>query len=119
MTFTVDLPMPPSSNALFTTGGFGKRGRGLSKAYRDWRDSAGLILNAAWVQAGRPMIEGPWGLDIRLNLDRRSDTTNRIKALEDLLVKAKIVPDDCWMDAAWIVRDRTVGEARVRVFALD
>lgn len=125
MSFTVDLPMPPSVNNLFTArtfkpkGGSGKAtGRGLTEGYKRWRDGAGLILNAAYNRAGRPEIKAPWGWEIRLNLDRNSDASNYVKAIEDLLVKMKVTPGDNWMDDGRVVRDRTVQFARVTVFTL-
>jgi len=128
MSFSVDLPMPPSVNHSYTVrtfkpkGGSGeatpRRGRGLSEGYKRWRDGAGLILAAAYNRAGRPKIEAPWGWEIRLNLDRNSDVSNYVKAIEDLLVKAKVTPGDNWMDDGRVVRDRTVQFARVTVFTL-
>lgn len=126
MRFTVDLPMPPSANALFTARRWparadGKKfsGRGLTPEYKRWRDGAMIVLHVAWRRAGSPKIVGQWGWEIRLNLDHGSDISNRIKAIEDLLVKAGIVPGDQWMDDGRVLRDRTIPIARVTVFQIE
>lgn len=120
--FSFDLPLPPSVNELFEVRTFkGKSGRGITPVYKRWRDAAAILLMMEWRRAGRPIIDGRWGFEFRLGLNRLSDITNRIKAAEDLLVKAKITPGDQWMDDGRVVRDMGVPESliRIRVFSLE
>lgn len=97
-----------------------KRGRGLSREYKAWRDSAGLVLKSRWMAQGSPKLGHPLALTIRVNVDRRSDVTNRIKAIEDLLCKTLPGwPDDCWNDDVRVVRDREIDGALVTVTSLE
>lgn len=119
--FFFDLPLPPSVNELYEVRTFkGKSGRGLTPIYKRWRSAAVLILMMEWRKAGKPIIDAPWGFEFRFGLNRLSDITNRIKATEDLLVKAKITPDDNWMDDGRVTRDLSVPASivRIRVFSL-
>jgi Holliday junction resolvase RusA-like endonuclease len=86
---TVVLPMPPSTNRLFSTIDRNKRVR--SRVYRDWSTEAGWALK----QQSRASFAGDVELVMRFGpRDRRSDVTNRIKAAEDLLVEHGILADD-------------------------
>lgn len=120
--FSFDLPLPPSVNELYEVRTFkGKSGRGITPVYKRWRDAAAILLMMEWRRAGRPIIDGRWGFVFRLGINRQSDITNRVKAAEDLLVKAKITPGDQWMDDGRVVRDLGVPESliRIRVFTLE
>lgn len=120
--FSVDLPLPPSVNELFETRvSKGRSGRSLTPIYKRWRDAAMLILRMHWRRAGRPVIGKPWGFEMRFGINRHSDITNRIKATEDLLVKALITPGDQWMDDGRVIRDMSIPAqiVRIRIFTLE
>ncbi len=81
--------MPPSTNMLYAN----VRGRGRIKTerYRTWWQAAGWDLvkhhNQRWTE--------PVYLTIALGkLNPQSDCSNRVKAIEDLLVEHKIIPGD-------------------------
>jgi len=101
----IALPMPPTTNNLFS--GNGKR-RYRSVEYTAW------IKEAGWRLANQrpPLIAGKVSLTIELEepkTKRRQDCTNRIKAIEDLLVSHRIIEGD---DQRF-VRDVTVRWAPV------
>jgi Holliday junction resolvase RusA-like endonuclease len=91
MTFTVRIPVPPSTNALFVT--FRDRGgirRAKTKEYLSWIKAAGLMLN---VQRPVP-VRGKVKLAITVARNNRRDLSNHIKAIEDLLVGMSLIDDD-------------------------
>jgi hypothetical protein len=81
--------MPPSTNNLFVN--VRGRGRVKSERYRTWLSAAGWDMkryhNQKWTE--------PVYLTIRLGkLRANADVSNRIKAIEDLLVLHQIIPGD-------------------------
>jgi Holliday junction resolvase RusA-like endonuclease len=85
------LDLPPSTNNLFATGATGRRFK--SAEYTDWIEEAGWRLNA---QRPRP-IAGKVALLIDVEEPKtkiRQDCTNRVKAVEDLLVSHGIIEGD-------------------------
>lgn len=81
--------MPPTTNNLFVN--VRGKGRIKSERYRTWLSAAGWDMkkyhNQRWNE--------PVHLTIALGkLRTNSDISNRIKALEDLLVTHKIIPGD-------------------------
>jgi Holliday junction resolvase RusA-like endonuclease len=87
----LDLPLCPSTNNLFATGATGRRFK--SAEYTGWIEEAGWRLNA---QRARP-IAGKVALLIEVEEPKtkiRQDCTNRIKAVEDLLVTHGIIEGD-------------------------
>ena len=83
------LPLPPSSNHLFA----GKSHRYRSPEYEAWRTDAGWELNLQWP----PQIIGRVSILIEVaepKTKRAQDITNRIKALEDLLVSHGVIQGD-------------------------
>lgn len=81
--------MPPSTNHLFAN--VAGKGRIKSDDYRTWRQAAGWDLkkyhNHRWTE--------PVYLTIALGrLSPNSDCSNRVKAVEDLLVEHQIIPGD-------------------------
>lgn len=119
MTLTIDLPLPPSANALFrnTTSG-----RAKTAAYRSWLERAGYAATLAWRAAGCPSFNPPIHLRLQLGLtDRRRDAGNCLKPIEDMLVKTITgLPDDRWNDRILIERDEEVpvGAARVTIASI-
>lgn len=93
MTFTLQLPVPPSVNALY---GNNKRGTGKGRyktpAYRSWVAQADLWY-LTQKRDVRP-VTGPAMVEIRLPLFVRGDCSNRIKAAEDWLVSRQLTSDD-------------------------
>lgn len=107
LTFT--MPIPPSVNALYRN--VSGKGRVRTKAYDAWREEAGWYVRTKWRAVGAPVIKPqPMALSIRIGLDdRRSDLSNRIKAIEDILVACcDGLPDDRWNDAITVVRDASI-----------
>ena len=89
MSVQIILPMPPSVNGLFA----GKTRRYRSKSYEAWIVEAGLRLN---LQRPSPCF-GPVHLALEVEeqrTKRRQDLSNRIKAVEDLLVSHGIIEGD-------------------------
>ena len=126
--FLFDLPLPPSTNALFVEAAGRRRGGGQQRvktpAYKQWLTDAGWLLNVAAQRAGvkldvdkdeDPAFPVNWGIWIRADLDHNSDITNRIKATEDLLVARRVTCGDQWDDRCTVERDRTVPRGMIRV----
>ena len=90
MTFHVELPMPPSANALF----FNRAGKGRVKTttYRDWRKNAVLAIYAQ-VRADR-RVAGAVSVHIALPFKCRLDVDNTIKPILDALVGSNRIDDD-------------------------
>ena len=83
----IDLPIGPSLNNMFPTYGGVRR---KSRKYRAWLKEAGWEL-----KAGKPgRVEGPYRLLLKLPAKMPGDVSNRLKAVEDLLVAHGITPDD-------------------------
>jgi len=89
---TFSLPIPPSLNNCFPTNT--RTGRRFKSAeYKRWEEHAGFLLQNVKAIGG-----GPYALCIVLPEKMRGDISNRIKAVEDLLVAHGITSDDskCW-----------------------
>lgn len=87
---TIKLPFPPSVNTMYAN--MPKRGRIKTAAYRDWANEAGWMLNSQKPSKFQEPVTinytfGPKG-------GRLWDLSNHIKAVEDLLVRQCILPDD-------------------------
>jgi Holliday junction resolvase RusA-like endonuclease len=95
---TISVTLPPSVNSLYLLRG---RKRVPSRRYSEWRHEAGWELKR---QRPTP-IDGPWTASIVLPADMRGDIDNRAKALLDLLVLHRIVPDDRHCTALNISKD--------------
>ena len=90
-TITVCFPLSPPLSALYAN--VPGRGRVLSKRYKEWTSTCLQIVRDQmddW-----QCLESPYTLLVSAERPpRRSDISNRLKAIEDLLVKAGIVLDD-------------------------
>ena len=88
------LPLPPSINSYFAT--FQGR-RIISKAGREFKK-----FTADYCLVNQIPKFGPSRLSMTIRIhprDRRiNDLSNRIKALEDALVQAGVMDDDCQID---------------------
>lgn len=109
---TFDLPMPPSVNNMYAT--FNGR-RIPSREFKAWKLNAADKLGSQYARYGSPAVHRPVALTIRLGLNYRGDISNRIKAVEDLLVDTLDMPNDRYIDRILIERDQTVEGARVTV----
>lgn len=89
--------LPPSVNAMYYNRTYGKgRGRIPAKEYQAWRDAG--IAELRSIQRA-PLISGPVRIGYRLvRPNDRSDLSNRLKALDDLLVAANVIDDDRWIE---------------------
>lgn len=83
----ITLPFPPSVNELF--GGGARQQRFPSTKYKAWLRSCPPLtpLNLTNVK-----------LDMKVYFpsNRQSDLDNRLKAINDYLVKKKVIVDDSW-----------------------
>ena len=101
----IDLPIGPSVNELYPDRG-GRRCK--SRKYRAWLTAAGWELKLQ-----KPVkVEGPYRLLVKLPPAMRGDCSNRIKAVEDLLVSHGITPDDRYAIASGAERCESVPAGR-------
>lgn len=110
ITFTV--PVPPSTNNLFSNAG---KLRVRAPAYVAWSIEAGLMLNRQ--KPGR--ITGPFAVTVALPAKLRGDIDNRYKAIGDLMVEHGITEDDARLHRLTIERCPIATEARVSVTAWE
>lgn len=103
---TLVLPLPPSTNNLFVNG---KRGRFKSQKYKDWEEDAGLYLMQQKEWKSQKVI-GPYELEILVSQKMRGDISNRIKAVEDMLVSIEATSDDSNAQRVSIERSADVPE---------
>lgn len=87
----LDIDMPPSVNSLYTN--VSKRGRIKTTEYKGWLDAT---LPFATLIAATNRLKGEVTVDyfFELGTSFRGDICNRIKPVEDLLVKAGFIADD-------------------------
>lgn len=85
--FTLTLPLAPSTNNLFVNAG---RTRRKSADYRTWLKSA---LVAMLMQRPRA-VRGPIKVAIAVPVAARGDLDNRIKAALDFCVARDLIDDD-------------------------
>jgi Holliday junction resolvase RusA-like endonuclease len=91
--------VPPSTNTLYAN--VAGRGRIKSERYRTWLQAAGWDMKAAKIKP----FTVPVYLSITIGkLRGGSDISNRIKAVEDLLVIHGVIPDDSikWVKGVYI-----------------
>lgn len=91
MVIRLTLPLPPSSNNLFVNA---RKGRKRSDDYKAWRDEAGWLAKLATRHPSPAGVSGPYALAITVPHTMKGDVSNRVKAVEDLLVSLRITPDD-------------------------
>ena len=85
--FTLTLPLAPSTNNLFVNAG---RTRRKSSDYRLWLKAALISL---LMQRPRP-VRGPIKVAISIPENARGDLDNRIKAALDFCVARDLIDDD-------------------------
>ena len=94
MTLVLDLPMPPSVNAIWrSTAKRGKPQYYLDAKYKAWKKECDALV---WVAgATGAALREPVTVAIYLNASkRRGDADNRIKAVLDWLQRARIIVND-------------------------
>lgn len=113
--WSIHLPIPPSLNNMFPSV---RNRRITSKEYRLWKDAAD---DALWTCMNRRRFPGKVAVEIRLGKTKGlSDASNRIKAVEDWLVRHQIIVNDDYryvrtVSASW---DDTLKDCRVTVWSL-
>lgn len=85
---SVTLPLPPSTNNCFSN--VPGVGRVSTKKYRAWK----RVALPYCLTVKRGIVTPPYRLTISVPADMRGDIANREKPLSDLLVKARVLPDD-------------------------
>lgn len=87
------LTLPTSTNRLHAGSGAGMRRRA---EYERWLTAAGWEINEQRPrQPLRRLADGRWWRSrIRIPFEDVADVDNRVKALHDLLVSMRVVPDD-------------------------
>lgn len=114
MSFSVEIPVPPSVNAAFFNRVSGRgRGRVKTKAYRDWLVAAGWTVRAAVPATDK--VQGPFRISINLPASMNGDIDNRVKGILDLLVACERVDDDRFMEELWVRRRHAGPGALVHV----
>jgi Holliday junction resolvase RusA-like endonuclease len=86
------LPMPPSTNNLYATARNGRRF--TTSAYRTWKGEADSLV---MMLGPRRAFDCPVKVTVALTPGprcRRSDADNRLKAVQDCLVRMGILVDD-------------------------
>lgn len=85
-----DISVGPSLNSMYRN--VPGVGRVKSSDYKKW---AKLAMQEMMIQRNQPLPTPPVTLTIRLpDSGGRGDLSNRVKALEDLLVRMHCLPDD-------------------------
>ena len=92
------VPLSPSVNSLWNNvnrrGGKGKW-RVPTKTYQEWKSKAYAVIRTQLEGEDWKTLESPCQLLIACEFpSRKSDLSNRIKALEDALVGTKVIADD-------------------------
>lgn len=113
--FHIDLPLPPSVNALYRN--VPGRGRVKTGVYKTWRAAADRY---AWRQkpvGGFPRFERDFEIVIRVPANMQGDVDNRAKATLDVLKDWLIISDDRHAVAVTVRRCMSIafGECRVTV----
>ncbi len=113
--FHINMPLPPSVNALYRN--VAGRGRVKTGAYKRWRDVA---ASYAWKQkpvGGFPRFDREFEIIILVPAKMQGDVDNRAKATLDVLKEWLIISDDRHAVAVTVRRSAGVepGECRVTV----
>ena len=114
----LQIPLPPSVNALFAN--VPGKGRVRTKLYRAWSKAA---LDFAWCskpQGGFPHFDGAFDVQIIVPLKMRGDVDNRLKPVLDWLkTPGGIIADDVKAQRATIARGRDVEPGFCRIFVYE
>jgi Holliday junction resolvase RusA-like endonuclease len=105
----LDLPAPPSANAIWRSG---RRRVYRSKAYLDWLRAADVEIMARR-QMPKKKIDGSFQAHVTLSQKVRGDIDNRVKGLLDFLQSREIIRNDS--DCKRLVLERGEAEAGCRL----
>jgi Holliday junction resolvase RusA-like endonuclease len=98
MKLVLELPLPPSTNAIWKIGRDKRRGMHLSEVYEAWkREAGGILLASARVSWRGAFHVGDVVVSIDLDQtlrSKRGDCDNRAKAALDFLQYAGVITDD-------------------------
>jgi Holliday junction resolvase RusA-like endonuclease len=114
--FVFNMPLPPPLHAL--TVNVAKHGRVPSERYKTWTRAATNQVMAQQRPAEPIAVPVLLEIDLQRKDARKADASNRIKAPEDLLVKAGILADDRYVvevRARWCIN---ITGCRVRLTEL-
>lgn len=111
-TFTLTLPLCPSTNNLF----FNRKGGGRARSvdYEAWLKEAGWLVNTARLTP----IRGAVAVCIALPIDMPGDIDNRAKGALDLLVKHALIEDDKHVQSLTLQRS-LVGDRKGMVITVS
>lgn len=117
----IDLPFPPSVNAIWrsTVSKKGKPQVYLNPAYKAWKRECDGILMAT---RPRPRVRGHFSAVIHLAEKRRrknTDADNRIKGVLDWLQRAGVIDNDALADEVAVYWADTTDGCSVFLFQLS
>jgi Holliday junction resolvase RusA-like endonuclease len=107
----IDLPTPPSVNALYRN--VPGHGRVKTERYRTWAAAAGWEI--ARQRPGKVRGRYAIRLTVERTDNRRRDLANLIKAAEDLLVTHDVIEDDSLCQEIHMAWSRSVTGCRVEI----
>lgn len=115
--FRLELPVPPSTNALFTYRS-GSRQRIKTDVYRAWITEAGWALKPwAYVGDTKSTIRHA-RVELDLPLTHQRDIDNSIKPILDLLVRHRLIEDDRWVEELLVRRVPVTEKLTVSIWRL-
>lgn len=96
------------------------RGRVVKSArFREWRDSALRQLRGQGIPSEPLKFAKIWVRFVHSDL-RRRDGDNQLSSVQDLLVKAGVIEDDCWTRIGTPTADHAKGDpARCEITAVE
>ena len=112
----INLPRPPSVNGLYASNWKTKR-RFKSKKYAEWLVEAELAIQQ---QKPEPIM-GFVHVEITVGkpTKRKEDISNRIKAVEDLLVSCGLIEDDSFIVCVMAMWNTGIKDCEVLVMSED
>ncbi len=108
---TIRLPIPPSVNQAYGNSPNSKgKGRYKTRQYKAWVKAANqmALCDGLFLHGQRPFVTGPAKILIRVP-KIRGDISNRIKVMEDWLVKQGFTDDDQYNLEVTIMVDMSLG----------
>ena len=107
---SITLPLPPSASQLHVQLRNGRRAR--AKRYQKWLADGMILLRAAGC---KPLpANTPYATEIIAPATMRCDLDNIAKPVHDLLRLAGLTPDDTWLTACSLRRDKRQKQSKFR-----